>query len=479
MHQRSSLPVRRIFNFAGVIALSVLSGYPQVRAAETALQVPVYAALPCCRLCPRAADPESYVTTTMKGTRILAEGADGWLFRTENDLIESVQPPDPRLYDDMARLRKALNARGVQVVMVSSPPRGLVEYQRLSPALRERYNYDLALKNYRAHLDSLRAAGFIVPDSSKFANESVEQGDNFYLQRDLHWTSAGARRTAQLVAAEIRAQKLDADLPHKEYTTTRNGSKTTFGTISRTATQLCGGQYPGEPLALFATTTPPSDDLFGESNAPAVTLVGTSFSQNPDYHFAGFLQSELQTEVLNAAFAGGNFDGAITKYLLSDAFQQSPPKILIWETAYQFFQITERVSLRRLIPLVNNGCVGRPSVLESEVSMKGADPELTELLFNGGANQDATNSRDLVLDLQFDDPNVKDISADVWYLDGNHETLRSRYNDFTNTNGRYVFELSPDGPTSKLPPVAIRGQIVTALSKSTKVKARLCKAVSK
>lgn len=472
--------IRRPLLAAATAALAIAVG-AVAQAAEPLPDAdsPAYAAQPCCSLCPRAADPAAYVTTSMKGAMLLAEGIDGWLFRTETDLVEDVQPIDPLLYEDMARLRRALNARGVQVVLISSPPRGLVEYQKLSPVLREGYDYPRALSRYQDHLARLRDAGFVVPDTSVFANERPDDGGNFYFKRDLHWTPSGARRTAELVAATLRGAGLLDGLPQKAFSSRVLGTKSTYGTISRAATQLCGGRYAAEILPLHSTVAPPSDDLFGDEAAPQVTLVGTSFSENADYHFAGFLQSTLQTDVLNAAFAGGNFDGAITQYLLSDAFQNAPPKILIWETAYQFFSITERIALRRLIPLVDNACTGKPALFEAEARLDGGTAAPVELIYNGGDGQNATRSRELVLDLQFDDPAVKDVSAEVWYLDGSNETLRSRYNDFTNTNGRYVFELSRDGPSAAAPVVAVRAQVVSPLLKPATVKARLCRVPSR
>lgn len=473
----ASFPPLRHPLFAAAAATIAMLAAASARAADADPEPapPTYSAQPCCSLCPRAADPAAYVTTSMKGARVLAEGVDGWLFRTETDLIEDVQPIDPLLYEDMARLRRALNARGVQVVLISSPPRGLVEYQKLGPALRERYDYERALRNYRAHLDRLRTAGFVVPDTSVFANEFPDDGDHFYFKRDLHWTPSGARRTAELVAATMREAGLTDGLPDKAFSSRVLGTKSTYGTISRAATQLCGGRYAAEVLPLHTTVAPPSDDLFGDAAAPQVTLVGTSFSENVDYHFAGFLQSTLRTDVLNAAFAGGNFDGAITQYLLSDAFQAAPPKVLIWETAYQFFSITERIALRRLIPLVDNACTGKPTLFDAEAAVPGGNADPVQLIYNGGTTQDATPSGALVLDLQFDDPAVKDVSAEVWYLDGSNETLRSRYNDFTNTEGRYAFELSREGPSAKAPVVAVRAQVLSPLLKPATVEARLCK----
>ena len=75
-------------------------------------------------------------------------------------------------------------------------------------------------------------------------------------------------------------------------------------------------------------------------------------------------------------------------------------------------------------------------------------------------------------------PAVKDVSAEVWYLDGSNETLRSRYNDFTNTEGRYAFELSREGPSAKAPVVAVRAQVLSPLLKPATVEAIAANAAS-
>lgn len=437
---------------------------------------PVYTVQPCCSLCPRAAEPDAYETTYMKSAMLLAAGDDGWLFRTNMDLVEDVQPIDPLIYEDLARLRRALNARGVQVVMVSSPPRGLVEARKLGKGLSSRFDFPRALDNYRKHLDRLRAAGFIVPDTATFAGESADNGEPFYFKRDVHWRSSGARRTAELVAAELRARGLSKNLPEKPFDTVLSGTHLTPGSISAIASRLCGGVWPSEISPTYITAAPSSDNLFGDEGAPQVTLVGTSFSANPLYHFAGYLQSTLKTDVLNAAVAGGSFDGALTQYLRSAAFQESPPKILIWETAYQYFGTIGRTTLRRLIPLVGNGCTAKKALKEATSKVNSGLGEPVELIYNGGDRLDATPAKDLVLDLQFDNPAVKDISVEFWYLDGSSEMLHPRYNEFTNTEGRVALELSPDGPNATLPVVSVRLRIATPLATAATVTARLCRA---
>ena len=43
------------------------------------------------------------------------------------------------------------------------------------------------------------------------------------------------------------------------------------------------------------------------------------------------LSKQLRAQVANFALDGGDFSGAARAYLASQAFRQTPPKLLIWE----------------------------------------------------------------------------------------------------------------------------------------------------
>jgi alginate biosynthesis protein AlgX len=217
---------------------------------------------------------------------------------------------------------------------------------------------------------------------------------------------------------------------------------------------------------------------FGDEPIPQVALVGSSFSANPAYHFAGFLQQHLQTDVLNVSLAGGGYDGAMTQYLPSEVFQKSPPKLLIWEFAHPQIAAANTTQMRRLVPLVGNGCAAGEPLLTNEVKLSSGD-ELTDVLFNGGGHIIPTESRDLLIDLQFADPAVSEIFGEAWYMDGKHEVLRVRMNDFTRAGGRFVLELNREPDFAQQPLIDFRLQIVTPLAKPTSVAAKLCERLAR
>ena len=437
--------------------------------AQATAEAPVYEAAPCCSLCPRAADPAAYVSRFMKDHRTTIQGTEDWLFRTEVDLGTEF-PVDEKVLADLARMVRMLNSRGTQVLLLDLPPRGLLTANHLMPESRERYDWKLAMANYRRALQRFRDIGFIVPDYGLLAEQP--DGSEYFFRRDGHWTPDGARRTARLIADSVMKQPFYDGLRKKAFTTKQSGQQRHPGVLSIVASQICGGNFPAEVVSGFSTS--PSETFpFADEPVPDITLAGTSFSAGPAYHFGGFLQQFLQTDVFNASISGGSFDGALTLYLPSAPFQESPPKLLIWEFAHPQIAAARDTQLRRLIPLIENGCAGKATLLENTVAISSGDG-FTEVLFNGGGTIIDARSRDLLVDLQFADAGVNEILGEAWYLDGKHEVVRVRMNDFTRANGRFVLELNREPDYAEQPMIDFRVQIVTPLKEATSVSAALC-----
>lgn len=454
---------------AALLAAALCAGLASERARADPAP-PVYEAKPCCSLCPRAADPAYYVSRFMTSNRLVIQGSGDWLYRTEADLDTDFKLDD-QVYADLRRMILDLKAHGTQVLLLDLPRRGILTADQLLPPQRARYDQQAALANYRSALQRFRDIGFIVPDYGLLADRP--DGTDYFFHRDGHWTPDGARRTADLIADTIKATPMYATLRRKAFTIKPVGQQRHPGVLSIVASQICGGSYPSEVVNGYVTT-PVEANLFDDEGVPDIALVGTSFSAGPTYHFMGFLQQALQTDVFNASMAGGNFDGAMTQYLVSEAFQKAPPKLLIWEFAHLQIAAANATQMRRLVPLVDNGCAGRPALLSSEVPIA-AGKELTEVLFNGGGEIIPTPSRELVVDLQFSDPAVSEILVEAWYLDGKHELLRARMNDYTRANGRLVIEMNHEAVFADQPLIDFRVQIVTPLAKPTTVAATLCR----
>jgi alginate biosynthesis protein AlgX len=384
-------------------------------------QAPQYQVEDCCSLCPAAHDASRYTTSYMKNFITLMDADEGWLFRSVEDLRTEFGTTEAG-YQRLKELRDGLKQRGVELVVVYQPTRGLVNRSKLRPADYQRFDYDKALRNYRQALSRFEQLGIWVPDLTPLTDED-----------------SGAERTARLVAETVRRIPGFDEIPQKEFVTERIGLMGKTGTMQNVASQLCGTGYAVQYVDQFVTEPKDASDgdaLFGDDSSPKITLVGTSHS-GKNYNFGGFLEQHLGTDVLNAAFPGGGLEGAMLEYLASDSFQNDPPKILIWEFSPLYDLASDKIH-RQLMATLNNGCSGQTELLSSE---KRLHPGSNEVLVNGENKLLTLRGNRHQLDLRFSDPSVKRVDATIWYLNGRREQLKLEKPDTVDTDGRFAVEL--------------------------------------
>ena len=443
-----------------------------VRADE--VKAPSFSAEPCCQLCPEAHDVSRYTTRYQQNFTTLVQAKGDWLFRTREDLRTEFDTT-PAGYKRLRQLHDAFKARGVELVVVYQPTRGLVNRNMLEPAEKAAFDYQKALRNYQAMLKRFSDMGYNVPDLSPLTNEQLaaaDQGKDFYFRGDQHWTPYGAERAAKIVAETVHNMPAFEGVPRKEFETQKSGRMGKTGTLHNVAGQLCGTSYAVQYMDQFATQPKGEsggDDLFGDSGNAQITLVGTSHS-GKNYNFSGFLEQYIGADVLNVAFPGGGLEGSMIQYLGSEEFQKNPPKILIWEFS-PLYPLNQESIWRQMLALLDNGCEGKPAQMSASATLK---PGKNELMVNGrnGVIKDLTN-RNHQLDIRFEDTSVKTLQATLWYLNGRHEDLKIDKPTTSDTDGRFVFQLREDEDWA--------GQTVLAVELqgpeqgSQKVQATLCK----
>ncbi|MDX1456349.1 MAG: alginate biosynthesis protein AlgX [Marinobacter sp.] len=408
-----------------------------------AVELPEYELERCCSLCPIAADASAYDTGYLKNFTMLVEGRDGWLFRSEAELPEQFGP-NPEGLRELERFARYLKEHaGTELVMVFQPTKGLVHPDKLPDHTPVPFSWNLARANYMDALARFRQAGLVVPDLSPLLAEP-DQEQAYYFKRDHHWTPYGARRTAEAVADRIRQMPVFDSLERQAFETRRSGLIRKDGSLQDAARRLCGDSWPTQYVDEFRTEASGAEGegaaaLFGDEALPPITLVGTSNSKGAqDYNFAGALQEFLGVEVLNVAVAGGSYNGSMYEYLMSDDFQESPPKILIWEVpAYHTLDSIE--FYRQVVPMVSDGCGTEKPVLERTTTLK---PGVNEVLYNGGGQFLELPSSRYLVELQFSDPAVKEVDAFVWYVFGRKDRVDMEYGARVETTGRFMFELA-------------------------------------
>jgi len=472
-------PVRPRPAWALLLALSSAGGSaaPVLTAAPLpAPAAPVFHVEGCCRLCPQAADPAAYAASAYTAEfRTLIEGRDGWLFRSEMDLVTDF-PFSDTAYAELRRLGAALRQRGTELVLVYQPPRGLADGDRLRPEQLQHYDRARALRNYAALLQSLRERSgvTVVPLDRLFG---APKDYEYFFRRDHHWTPAGAEQTARRVAETLREMPAFAGVPRKTFVTRRSGLLAKPGTLQKVAAQICKAEYSLQYLSGDSTEAADGGGLLDEAAAPQIALVGTSNSDAAGgYNFAGYLRQHLGADVLDQALTGGSFEGALLRYLPSPEFQQRPPKLLIWEMPWQVFPRDDRKLrkiMREALPLIGNGCRSKGAVLARRRLPLQAGRN--EVLFNGGGRVLPLRGGDYLLDLQFSDAGVKDLDATVWYLNGSKDALKLHFNPYVDNGGRFVAALRDDvEPYADAQFMALTVELAQAPAAPLTLDAQLC-----
>ncbi len=461
--------IKTLLGLSG-LTLGLLAAAGTARADQPA--APVFSAEPCCNLCPAAHDAKNYTTRYQQNFTTLVQAQGDWLFRTQEDLRTEFDTSAAG-YKRLQQLHDAFKSKGVELVLVYQPTRGLVNRSKLNPAEQARFDFDKALRNYQGMLGRFAAMGYVVPDLSPLADERLPEtlpAHDFYFRGDQHWTPYGAQRTAKIVAAKVKQLPQFADIPQRAFETKKTGRMGKTGTLHNMAGQLCGTSYAIQYMDQF-TTEPKGEagdgDLFGDSAQAQITLVGTSHS-GKNYNFAGFLQEAIGADILNVAFPGGGLEGSMIQYLGSEEFQNNPPKILIWEFS-PLYRLDQETTYRQMMALLDNGCEGKPAQMSANKTLK---PGKNELLVNS-RNLDLRNGNHQV-DIRFADPSVKTLQATLWYMNGRHEDIKLDKPDTADTDGRFAFELRTDEDWAAQTLLAVEVQGPEAGAQGQKVQARVC-----
>lgn len=265
-------------------------------------------------------------------------GKNGWLFTDEEYLAEPGF--DARLSASVTAIadaQTALAAQGMTLVIALIPDKARIYADQLTrpraPALTARYG---------ALLDGLAAHGIDTLDLRPPLREARDRADVF-LHTDTHWTPYGA----QIVAAALAPQIASLGLEPTAFETAQTETRSHTGDLMRYLPLLdpdAAGFAP-EALPRFATVAAGGDllggGLFGDAPILA-SLIGTSFSANPDWHFEGWLKQETGIDLINRADEGQGPFAPMRAFLANEAAQsETTAQLVIWEIPERYTTLSE------------------------------------------------------------------------------------------------------------------------------------------
>jgi alginate biosynthesis protein AlgX len=389
-------------------------------------------------------------------------------------------------YEPLRRFSEALERQGMKLLVIPVPNRPAIYSEGIdrNQVLQGKYSVETARANYNDSVEKFRKIGInTVNIQEAFLQHSTSQGsgsqqtgvaEKMFFARDHHWTPAGARVAAQAVKAQIGTDILQR-LPKAEYATRMTGMYDFHGNIPDKVETACPGvRIPNEQISNYLTERQDAGNLLGDE-AIDVALIGSSYSAAPwspkelDYNFAGFLQENLQTGIVNAAISGGGYDAASEAYFLSPAYAQHKPKVVLFEFWY-FPYKQELNAFRRIIPSIYGACdADRTVIADSTVPLETGVPSVMASVNAKSGIKGAAN----YLYFQVSDPSLTNFKVSLEYDNGQTEVVPVNRNARIKNDGRFFLDLND----------AFKGNLVKASllpdAKTTgSVTARMCRAPS-
>ncbi|MBC9252006.1 alginate O-acetyltransferase [Pseudomonas alcaligenes] len=261
-------------------------------------------------------------------------GQDGWLYSDEE--FKPVADGPQHLRDNLAIIRGVhdeLARQDIQLVLAIVPAKSRLYPEYVGTHRITRMRQDL----FAQFRDAAQRAGIIAPDLLAALQAGKRHGQVF-LRTDTHWTPLGADLAAQRLGTAVQHAVTLQGEP-QDFVTEDDRSHAYRGDLTRfLPLDPLFEQWLPAPDNLQPRQTRPAnaaaavDDaaLFADSALP-VTLVGTSYSANPSWNFAGALREHLQRDLSNHAEDGHGPILPMLKYLQSDELKNARPQVVIWE----------------------------------------------------------------------------------------------------------------------------------------------------
>jgi len=259
-------------------------------------------------------------------------GKDEWLLtREEYQWPSDAEGRLQQAMQEIGTVYRQLQDKGLAVSVVLIPEKIDIYSDKLlqSSPQQTHHLYELALYG-------LRQQNIPVQDLRPVLINGRREGETF-LRTDTHWTPLGAELIAKAVV--LQAGWLGAT---PRYRTEQNGYAEYRGDLLNyipVAPHLSALGPRPDNLALVTTeliTTAQNDDLFANTPAVSQVLIGTSYSANEKWNFAGALKQFTGQDLLNLAEEGKGPFVPMRHWLQQNGTAQTGLQRVIWEIPVRY-----------------------------------------------------------------------------------------------------------------------------------------------
>ncbi len=367
----------------------------------------------------------------------LTQGRSGYFFRTDPDLNWGFFLAN-EAQQQIRSLNDALRSRGTTLVLLPVPPRGLVaqNFVELNSDRSPVLSVSEGAWMYDTYIRDLRGSGAIVPNIMEALRTQPNEAPLFYFKRDMNWRPSGARFAAETVAQALRQSASFRGVISQGYQTNAIGDASIKGQMAESIQRLCDQVLPAEIYTEFQTAA--MGGLGNTTNTAAIALVGTSFSADKRFNFAGFLSQALGQPVVNYAVANTDEFTSIESFLASPAYHRNPPSVLVWELPANFDLNRAGMEMNQVVTALQGEC---RSTAVAQTEMAAGPGSVIELPVTGGQNISASGH---YVHINTSNPAMNNFVVSVSYQDGDAEWIPIERSGRFENSGDYYLSLSPE-----------------------------------
>jgi alginate O-acetyltransferase complex protein AlgJ len=262
-----------------------------------------------------------------EGTPGVVLGQHGWLYTNQEYLLPGDLPKvmDAQL-SKIAQVREVLAQHGKSLLVLPVPLKVDIHIEHVSypPSPRALNLYDDFVQQLQAHSVD------VVPLRLSFQAHAPHR--KLYMRNDTHWSPDGARLAAQTLATT--RPELHGPLQYRSYESGHKQHQGDLLNFVQFTAQLQPQIFLPTELTLYETLRidqPVDATALFADQSPSLALVGTSYSKDDNWNFAGFLREALGCDVINfSEQAYGPFH-AMDQFLNSSELANPDIRHVLWE----------------------------------------------------------------------------------------------------------------------------------------------------
>lgn len=257
-------------------------------------------------------------------------GQQGWLFSKEEFVWSPREAANLQVaLDEIAAVARQFSAANIQLLPVLLPAKSEIYSEQLVQV-----NPQLQARLYDQALQGLASRGVAVADLRPLLWRAAKQQEVF-LKTDTHWTPFGALRVAQWTA-----QQLGQEGDGQRFSTEPGEAKPYRGDLLNYIPVAPHFENWGPDADLLASPVTldsgGGDDLLAD--VPAITrlLIGTSYSANDAWNFAGAIKQATGADWVNYAEQGKGPFQPMRTWLADNPLANTEIRQVLWEIPVRY-----------------------------------------------------------------------------------------------------------------------------------------------